>query len=260
MPYKITLLVANLQIGIELNDQLLYSKMLRNYKHFPSSNKHLIIYIISDQKSLIFKCKNFKFRTDFSNDFDYINFIIKVIIEINLLDQGIILLHGSALGFNRKAYIFLGKSGAGKSTIIQNSTKTKIQCEILADDTVVIQKKDDTYFIYSSPFDYKSDYSMKSQGYPLQNIYILNKANKVSITSLPIADQAKNLMYNDTYFMFAYKVNVPRIYTNKFTADIYGLNPKPAKINKQINTLLFGIINKYKVYQYSFSRNSSFTP
>lgn len=58
-----------------------------------------------------------------------------------------IYLHGSAVQTNHGAVIFLGKSGAGKSTI---SSLLSPEYPVLADDQLFIVHKDNNYYFYQS--------------------------------------------------------------------------------------------------------------
>ena len=70
-------------------------------------------------------------------------FILRNVIQILLTENNGFILHASACVIDGKASLFTGFSGAGKSTVIK-LLKTKYPA--LADDTVIIQKKGETFF------------------------------------------------------------------------------------------------------------------
>lgn len=66
-----------------------------------------------------------------------------------LADNKGFILRSSAANFNEKAYLFLGKSGAGKFTIMKLLNG---KYSALADDDVIVKKESYNYYLYQSPF------------------------------------------------------------------------------------------------------------
>lgn len=65
-------------------------------------------------------------------------------------------IHGSAVMINDSAYLFLGKSGTGKSTHSSLWLNEFRQCELLNDDNPVIRIVDDNVYIYGTPWSGKT--------------------------------------------------------------------------------------------------------
>ncbi|PIR79409.1 MAG: hypothetical protein COU26_01315 [Candidatus Levybacteria bacterium CG10_big_fil_rev_8_21_14_0_10_36_30] len=84
-------------------------------------------------------------------------------------------LHCSAVSVNGKAYIFLGKSGAGKSTIVQLLLKSYIP---LSDDLAIIRKIGGKFYLYQTPFFEKNSYIKFPYGYEISRIFFLHKSDK----------------------------------------------------------------------------------
>lgn len=71
-----------------------------------------------------------------------------------------LILHASAVvDSNGITYVFNAKSGGGKSTIAKNLEK--IGYNIIADDSVILRKINDSWIIYSTPFLEKTKYPVK---------------------------------------------------------------------------------------------------
>lgn len=104
---------------------------------------------------------------------------ILMAVSIRLSQTGGFILHASACLFKNKALVFVGKSGAGKSTIkdlLSSSLKP------LSDDVVFIKPKKNKYYLYQ-PFhqimkDKKIKYTNKK--FSLGKIFFLVKSNKRS--------------------------------------------------------------------------------
>lgn len=109
------------------------------------------------------------------------------LLMINLLSQGRgILTHSCALENNGEGMLFVGSSGAGKSTIAGLGINKK-GVKILSDDRVIIRKRGDCFFMYGTPWhgDIKA-YS--SEAIFLEKIFFLRHAKKNTIKKItPVA-------------------------------------------------------------------------
>lgn len=95
--------------------------------------------------------------------------------------QGLII-HASASLVKNQAFIFLGSSGAGKSTIINLVSKV---FPALADDSVIIKKEGSQYYFYQTPFREKSFWVIKGSGkFKLGKILFLKKDLKQRVIKL----------------------------------------------------------------------------
>ncbi len=91
-------------------------------------------------------------------------------------------LHASSFIYNANAYIFIGPSGAGKTTTITISRK---QATPFADDTLIVQKTGRRFLCYQAPFIDKQSYITKTKkGFPIQGIYILKKSKVVKVHTI----------------------------------------------------------------------------
>lgn len=86
------------------------------------------------------------------------------------------LLHASACEIEGKAILFLGGSGAGKSTAV-NLVKNRFPT--LSDDLSIIRKVGNEYYFYQHPFEEKNPVSRKTiEEHPIGNFFFINKSSK----------------------------------------------------------------------------------
>ncbi len=82
----------------------------------------------------------------------------QVLSELLNLRQGMTV-HCSAVRFENKAYLFLGRPGAGKSTAMSLLSKKFLP---LADDSGIIKQEGRNYFFYQTPFLEKNSWIKKN--------------------------------------------------------------------------------------------------
>ena len=78
------------------------------------------------------------------------NLLIRSIIDINCFYFNILLFHASSFKIKKNAYVFIGQSGYGKSTIAKSTALDNL----LGDDVAVIKKIKGNYYIFTSAFDF----------------------------------------------------------------------------------------------------------
>ena len=98
-----------------------------------------------------------------------------------IIDQGIILFHGSAIAVDGKAYLFTAKSGTGKSTHTRLWREHFGERAVMVnDDKPLIKIGDDGVFIYGTPWNGKHKLGNNIK-LPLSAICILERAKENSI-------------------------------------------------------------------------------
>lgn len=75
------------------------------------------------------------------------NFVLRMALAAELAARGGVVLHAAGVVVSGKAYLFLGRSGAGKTTI-----SMKAPGELLSDDTVVVVPRNDRLEAWGTPF------------------------------------------------------------------------------------------------------------
>jgi hypothetical protein len=137
------------------------------------------------QPSLLIKKKITQLR--------FFTYCLSACIEAKLTARNTVFLHASSYFINNKAYLFLGPSGAGKTTIINTVSKNKR----LSNDTSIIIKKNNLFYVFASPFD-KNEIVYKNQKRALlTDIFILNQSDKFEIKELETDAKIKSLLENN---------------------------------------------------------------
>ena len=97
-----------------------------------------------------------------------------------------LLMHSSVTVKDGKAYLFLGKSGTGKSTHSQLWINNIEGCELLNDDNPVVRVEDDGEVrVYGSPWSGKTP-CYRNLDFPVGAIVDLHQAKKNQIRRLPL--------------------------------------------------------------------------
>lgn len=114
--------------------------------------------------------------------YSYISFVQLTTIVLrgvrSILDKNSgFILHASANIINNKAVIFLGRSGAGKSTIAR---LLRDSYPIIADDNIIIRYIKGTYYVFQSPLLQKFPRNEFKKPIEISKIYFLKKSNSCS--------------------------------------------------------------------------------
>ncbi|MCF0164214.1 MAG: hypothetical protein HUJ92_02940, partial [Bacteroidales bacterium] len=93
-------------------------------------------------------------------------------------------IHASCVVLEQKAYLFLGKSGTGKSTHARQWMSAFPGCTLLNDDNPAIRIEEGKIFAYGTPWSGKTP-CYKNERYPVAGIVRLSqaKANKFTLLS-----------------------------------------------------------------------------
>jgi len=119
--------------------------------------------------------------------------LFRVIVAYRLLAQGGMVLHSAGLTDNEKAWLFIGRSGAGKSTISKLGEKAGLT--ILSDDMNAIVLEDDTYLTEQLPFAGEHGQTALTKGkFPVQAVYYLQKSSHNRLEETPAANRLAELM------------------------------------------------------------------
>lgn len=149
--------------------------------NFSRTNK---MYILNKAKEvdicLYNKMNNHKMTTYYHISHLQFVFILRHIINQLIKNDGFVL-HCSANLVKQNAYVFLGKSGAGKSTI---SSLLSSKFAILADDMGIIKKEGEKYFFYQGPFLERNYASKSPKGFILKKAFFIHKSKSNRISKI----------------------------------------------------------------------------
>ncbi|MDD3321861.1 MAG: phosphoenolpyruvate carboxykinase (ATP) [Paludibacter sp.] len=101
-----------------------------------------------------------------------------IILHYMTINSDAVMMHASCAFDGKKARLFTGFSGVGKSTISKIMSDAGHQ--IINDDRVIIRKKEEGYFVYNTPMYYR-DYSKVA---PLSAIYVISHSPENKIKKL----------------------------------------------------------------------------
>ena len=192
--------IANIVIETRFNDN---EELPELYTAFKQKIDHLNPFIIKGQKN------DFLVTVDFKNSFDIVQdnklkrksiifyeeiskehfrtyyhisgeqftIIIRDIVQKFLSKKNGVILHGSAVvDKSNQGLLFLGESGAGKSTIVQLLNPKFRAC---ADDILILRKEGQLFYLYQTPFIQKNYYPKYKTGkFVLSKIYFLKKGRE----------------------------------------------------------------------------------
>ena len=97
-------------------------------------------FVVTNGNSIVYQLKEFYDRDIISE------IILCLILPTALMQRQMIMIHGSGLVRDGKAFILTGKSGSGKSTLAEEFLKKG--AKLLADDTVAIRINSDKVYAY----------------------------------------------------------------------------------------------------------------
>ncbi|MBT2709494.1 hypothetical protein J7I91_16250 [Pseudomonas sp. ISL-84] len=141
-----------------------------------------------------------------------------------------LLIHSSCAIENRKAHIFSGQSGAGKST----AAKLSAPRELLSDEATILKIDDGKVTVFDSPFRSELEATGTNETASLASIQLLHQALHNKRTQLKKSDALIHLM--DKVFYWAH-------------------NPEETK---QILKLLNKLVETVPVYDLHFQKNNQF--
>jgi len=109
----------------------------------------------------------------------------QILIARVLGDMNGLYMHSSGIIFKGKGLLFVGHSGAGKSTMLK---MLKDKVKILCDDRIIVRKKSEAFRIYGT-WSHGEIEEVSSDSAPLKAIFFLNKAEENRIS--PILDKSE---------------------------------------------------------------------
>lgn len=99
-----------------------------------------------------------------------------------LANFGDLILHASGIAFNGCGYCFAGKSGVGKSTLVDHLIQHE-GVTLLGEDQVILRVLDGCFWIYGTPW-HEAPERCSPVGVPLEKIFFLDKKGENTIESI----------------------------------------------------------------------------
>lgn len=206
--------IASYWILIKIQDEELCLYIREQYLLLRKPQAIIIegsIEVFSHKTSLVYTLRSrtgseqFKIQIPMSSNMAFKEFLLQGLIELCVFKKNIFFIHGSSIYNEKDTHVFIGSSGAGKTTIIRLlNIKTQ-----LSNDTVVCQYKDGRYIIHSSPFDKKENIKLSIQKIGTKiNIYDLVQSPINNINYMNLKEKIEVLHKNLNFFMLTAQVDV----------------------------------------------------
>jgi hypothetical protein len=125
--------------------------------------------------------------------------VLRIVLTLELARQGGFLLHSASAIRNRKAFLFAGVSGAGKTTI---SRLAPPDATLLTDEISYVRKSEVGlgYTAYGTPFTGELAKLGQNVSAPITALYLLSQGPENRIDPVAPADAARSLLANVLFF------------------------------------------------------------
>lgn len=202
---RLFLEIAELVVQIDGLDKKSEMILKRKYKSFLLSGKEtkkskekkiLRLWVTyNDVKSQIRKLDEGWYQIDLLKEFCFSSFnsAFKKIFANFLTLNGGLMFHASSLANKQKrGFVFVGKEGSGKSTILKMSPNALA----LADDASLLTLRANRWFVHGSPFYERNKTAHIKLKVPLKGIFFLHKAKINELKRLNMSEALKQLLPN----------------------------------------------------------------
>ena len=126
-----------------------------------------------------------------------IDSVLRIVHTLIQAPEGGFLLHGASAIRNRRAFVFSGVSGAGKTTISRLAPADSI---LLTDEISYVRREDDRYFACGTPFAGELARLGANESAPIECLYFLAKGPENRIDPIAIPDALRMLLRNILFF------------------------------------------------------------
>ena len=125
--------------------------------------------------------------------FNPLNYPLDELLVLSVLsrDRGMVV-HACAVDYRGQGWLFLGTSGAGKTTLA-NLWREESGVTLLSDDRVIIRDMGDSYRIYGTPWHGTAGIALP-QSVPLSRIFFLAHDHENRLTPVQHADAASRIL------------------------------------------------------------------
>jgi hypothetical protein len=120
------------------------------------------------------------------------DYAIRLLYSIFLFHSGGYLAHGVGIIRNNEGYLFVGRSGSGKSTIARLSCHE----EVLSDDLVALVGRNKGWSIYSTPFSQVKMELNSNQGVRCKSLFFIKQGSCAKVESIPVSMAVAEMITN----------------------------------------------------------------
>lgn len=162
-----------------------------------STEKSAFVFDVCSKKGILCVSKG----SSFAKSLISIKNSIVLAQSVLLLHSGGLLLHGCGIFDKRSGYIFLGISGAGKSTIASLFGEEKV----LSDDVLPVVTQGDQIRVFSSPFKQVGEACfMGNRHFSVKGLFFLIKDKKTVLQPVKKSEAMINILKNHVHYARLY--------------------------------------------------------
>ncbi|MCP4364533.1 MAG: hypothetical protein GY800_04470 [Planctomycetes bacterium] len=157
----------------------------------PDKPFKLVLFTRDFRKGDIFLHPDFAFSGDTVNP---LTDRLDELLYMHLLGQGFgVSFHTCCVDYDGRGLLFLGHSGAGKSTMATLWEKHRPDTRILSDDRAIVRYVDGKYMVYGTPWHGTAEHALPDS-VPLTEIYIIEHGESNSLQPLEGAQKVAEVM------------------------------------------------------------------
>jgi hypothetical protein len=196
--------IGNVPLSLYIREEALLAPALRRYREFEQSSENGFPIILNQQEA----------RTQESGEFSYLlddaklilgsrgaefhdvrheyalDSLLRILLTMVLLPQRGFLLHGATVVRDGRAYIFFGRSGAGKSTVASLSPEGSV----LTDEISLVRYSNGCWQAHGTPFWGEFRSAGINRLFPIAGLYLLKQAKEDRVESLSVKQALRALL------------------------------------------------------------------
>ena len=127
-----------------------------------------------------------------ANPVEEVEYFLRVIYAVLAFEAGGLMVHAAGVVRNERAYVFLGHSGSGKTTVARLSE----DCQVLNDDLLVLWPEQASWIVYGTPFWNPTQVKPGGQHAALTMLLRLVQDQQVSLVALSLAQAVAEMVAN----------------------------------------------------------------
>lgn len=181
------------QVLEESENDMGYIQLSGGSGHYTVRLRHHGSTIHTMRADRMFRSARISLRWDDPQAAEALSALIHTIYSLAILFHDGVSIHAAAVAWGGKGYLFLGKSGTGKSTHAKLWTRYYPRCELLNDDNPTLRMREGQVMVYGTPWSGKTP-CYKNLRYPLGGIARLYQAKANLFTPRSDADAFATLL------------------------------------------------------------------
>jgi hypothetical protein len=123
--------------------------------------------------------------------------VLRVVHTLLLAAEGGFLVHSASALRNGRAFLFVGRSGAGKTTL---SRLAPPDVTLLSDEISYVRHQEEGYYAFGTPFTGELARAGRNVAAPIAALYVLAHGTTNSIEPIGQAEAARTLLENILFF------------------------------------------------------------